>query len=545
MITGSQEVLMYFNAESAFRYDSEQSWTASMNTKLDAAVDLGWPSFLETAVKDYQSLNSRVSLDLGDSGAAGTMETGRRLSEWRLNGNVTYDPELLALAYNYGRYLLIGSSRPGSLPSNLQGVWNDKFDPPWGSKFTININTQMNYWPAETTNLGETHEPLFDHLGRMQIRGQAVAQTMYGAKGWVCHHNTDIWGDCAPQDGQTYYVANTMGGAWLASHLVEHYRFSRNATFASLVALPILSDALEFYYSFLIPDPNGYYVTSYGSSPENSYRIPAGRTTFNASVGLDQGTAHDRQVLYELFEGFIDLSDAVGSTSGVDKAQDYKSKLRPPGIGSLGQMLEFSGDYLETEPGHRHLSHLVAVYPGSQISPLKNSTYSDAALVSINRRMDNGSGNMGWSRAWAAGIYARLLEGDQAIYHISHLISTYLADNLFDLNGSVFQIDGNLGLVGAFTEILLQSHNGLVHLAPALPGNAIGLGSVEGLAARGGPIVNMSWADHQITSATILSRHGGTLAVRVAGGLGFAINGTSYTGPISTNVGELYSIALQ
>ncbi|KAM3066078.1 hypothetical protein ACMFMG_010584 [Clarireedia jacksonii] len=544
IISGSQEAFVYFDAQTAFRYPTAAEQLVTLNSKLDKAVTTGWTSLYSGAVADYQSLAARVSLDLGDSGAHGTVETGQRMNNWRSNGNVTYDPEFLVLAYNYGRYLLIGSSREGSLPANLQGVWNDNFNPPWGSKYTININIQMNYWAAETTNLAETHGPVFDHLQRMQDRGHYVAKTMYGASGWVCHHNTDIWGDCAPQDAKTYWAANTMGGAWLSLQLIEHYRFSKNNTFATEVALPILSDALAFFYDYLILKPNGFYVTSYGASPENSYHVPAGKSIANAAVGIDQGTAHDRQVLYELFKGFIELSSATGSTTGLSKAQQYLAKLQPPQIGSLGQILEWSGEYLETEPGHRHLSHLVAVHPGSQISPLFNTTLANAALVSINRRMANGSGDMGWSRAWAAAIYARLLRGDEAVYHICDLVSAYLSKNLFDLNTGVFQIDGNMGLVAAVTETLLQSHAGVVHLAPALPSGVLSKGVVKGLVARGGFVVDLAWADHKVVNATVLSRLGGPLALRVAGGNAFSVDGVTYTGAISTTAGKSYSITV-
>ncbi|OBT96719.1 hypothetical protein VE01_04073 [Pseudogymnoascus verrucosus] len=543
-ITNSQVVEIYFDAETAFRYPSEQQWWNAIDSKIDGAISAGWSSFYNESITDYQNLYNRVSLDLGNSGTVGTAETGTRLSNWRSQGGVNYDPELLTLAYNYGRFLLIGSSRPGSLPANLQGIWNDNFDPSWGSKFTININIQMNYWPAETTNLGETSMPVFDHLKRMQSRGQDVARTMYGAGGWVCHHNTDLWGDCAPHDSDTLWSANPMGGAWLSLQLIEHYRFSRDNNFAANVALPILSDALSFFYDFLILKPDGYYATGYAASPENQYYIPANKCTGGAIAGLDHGTAHDRQVLYELFKGFVELSDALGSTAGVSQAKDYLSKIKPPIVGNSGEILEWSGQYAEREPGHRHLSHLVAVYPGSQISPLLNTTLSNAALVSINRRMEAGSGNMGWSRAWAAGIYARLLQGNEAVSHVLYLVSSYLSNNLFDLNTSVFQIDGNLGLVAAFTEVLLQSHAGVVHLTPALANNVLAAGSVKGLVARGNFVVDITWANHALLTATVRSQIGGMLALRIAGGTTFSVDGVRYSGPISTIAGRSYSITV-
>jgi hypothetical protein len=542
-VKGSRDVKIYYNAETTFRHSTIDAATTILSSKLDTAAALPWSTFISKAKKDYQSLSSRVTLDVGSSGSTGLLPTNLRLSAWKTSGNATTDPEFLALTYNYGRFLLISSSRIGTLPSNLQGVWNDKFVPPWGSRYTININTEMNYFPAETTNLAETHYPVFEHLKRMQTQGRYAARGMYNASGWVCHHNTDLWGDCVPVDDQTYWAANPVGGAWLALQLAEHWRFSGNATWAVETALPILSDALAFFYEFSrVRD--GWEVLSYDSSPENSYVIPRGKDVVNATTGIDQGGAHARQVLWELFRGFVDISEGVGSTEGVEKARDYLSKIEPPAIGSHGQLMEWSSDYAETEPGHRHLSHLLGVYPGGHISPLHNKTASDAALISLDRRIAAGSGNMGWSKAWAAGIYARLFQGDKAGFHLCDLISNYLAGNLFDLNIGVFQIDGNLGFTGAMTEIFLQSHAGVVHLAPALPSNLIPTGSVTGLMARGGFEVDVKWANHKFAKATVKAQRRGKLTLRVENGGEFKVNGSVYAGSIETTTGAVYEITV-
>jgi hypothetical protein len=542
-VKGSRDVKIYYNAETTFRHSTIDAATTILSSKLDTAAALPWSTFISKAKKDYQSLSSRVTLDVGSSGSTGLLPTNLRLSAWKTSGNATTDPEFLALTYNYGRFLLISSSRIGTLPSNLQGVWNDKFVPPWGSRYTININTEMNYFPAETTNLAETHYPVFEHLKRMQTQGRYAARGMYNASGWVCHHNTDLWGDCVPVDDQTYWAANPVGGAWLALQLAEHWRFSGNATWAVETALPILSDALAFFYEFSrVRD--GWEVLSYDSSPENSYVIPRGKDVVNATTGIDQGGAHARQVLWELFRGFVDISEGVGSTEGVEKARDYLSKIEPPAIGSHGQLMEWSSDYAETEPGHRHLSHLLGVYPGGHISPLHNKTASGAALISLDRRIAAGSGNMGWSKAWAAGIYARLFQGDKAGFHLCDLISNYLAGNLFDLNIGVFQIDGNLGFTGAMTEIFLQSHAGVVHLAPALPSNLIPTGSVTGLMARGGFEVDVKWANHKFAKATVKAQRRGKLTLRVENGGEFKVNGSVYAGSIETTTGAVYEITV-
>ncbi|KAL5120474.1 hypothetical protein ACEQ8H_001492 [Pleosporales sp. CAS-2024a] len=539
--SGGQDVRIYYGAETTFRHSSIEAAEAAMEAKLDAAVAVSWDAFKSKAIDDYKSLADRVQLDLGDSGELGRLDTSQRLQNWHTSGNATIDPELMALTYNYGRFLLIGSSRIGSLPSNLQGIWNDKFVPPWGSRFTININTEMNYWPAETTNLAETHFPVFDHLLRMQEQGRYVAKGMYNMSGWVCHHNTDLWGDCVPVDGQTYWSANPVGGAWLALQLIEHFRFNGNQSWAKSTALPILSDALAFFYDFSIKKGN-YNVLSYDSSPENSYHIPSDKLLPTATTGIDQGAAHPRQLLHELYAGFIEVSEAVGSTDGVVPAKEYLANIEPPLVGADGHLVEWSGDYAETEPGHRHLSHLVGVYPGGHISPLLNSTASDAALVSLNKRMAASTDPIGWSKVWAAGIYARLFQGDEAVYHLCDLISKYLAGNLFDLNIGVFQIDGNLGFVGSLTEVFLQSHAGVVHLAPALPSNVLPEGNVTGLVARGGYVVGVEWKQHKFVSATVEARRDGLLALRVEDGREFEVDGRTYDGSFQAKAGTVYEI---
>ncbi|KAF1935678.1 hypothetical protein EJ02DRAFT_448497 [Clathrospora elynae] len=541
--SGSQDVKIYYTAETTYRHSTVDEAEAAMHAKLDAAVSIPWSNFTSQAIKDYKTLAERVSLDVGNSGDVGRRDTSQRLQNWKSNGNATSDPELLTLTYNYGRFLLIASSRSGSLPSNLQGVWNDKFVPPWGSRYTININTEMNYWSAETTNLAETHSPVFDLLKRMQVQGQYAAKGMYNMSGWMCHHNTDLWGDCVPVDDQTYWAANPVGGAWLALQLAEHFRFNGDKAWATSTALPILRDALTFFYQFSIRK-NGYNVLSYDSSPENSYVIPSGKQITGNTTGIDQGAAHARQILYELFKGFIDVSEGVGSTDGVAKAREYLSKIQPPDVGSFGQLMEWSGDYEETEPGHRHLSHLLGVYPGGHISPLLNKTASNAALISIDRRMAATTEPIGWSKAWAAGIYARLFKGDQAVFHLCDIISNYLAGNLFDLNIGVFQIDGNLGFTGSMTEMFLQSHTGVVHLAPALPSNLIPDGSVGGLVARGGFLINMKWKKHKFVSATVKSQRGGTLPLRVESGSNFKVNGSAYAKSLETTAGTVYEITV-
>ncbi|KAJ5316873.1 hypothetical protein PENANT_c016G08702 [Penicillium antarcticum] len=532
---------IYVDGESSWRYTSDDTRTAALQKKLDSAVSLGWNEISRKAIQDYQSLAHRTSLDLGDSGAAGALATDQRLESWRAGSDFTTDPELITLMFNYGRYMLISSSRDGSLPANLQGIWNEDFAPEWDSKFTLDINLEMNYWASETTNLPETALPLFDHISRMQNRGEEVARQMYNMSGWVCHHNTDIWGDCAPLDQQTYYAAWPMSPAWLSLHLFEHYRFGRSTAFAEKV-LPIVEAAIEFYYDFL-QERSGYYVTPYGMSPENQYYIPSGKAIANGQSGLDVAPAMDRQLLHELFTGYLELKSARKETNGVAKAETYLSKIEGPVIGSLGQILEWSEEFDETELGHRHLSHLVGLFPGGQIHPGINETIFNAAAVSLKRRMDNGSGQTGWSAAWVIALYARLFDGDNALYRAGKLLENSVFDNLFGQT-SIFQIDANLGFPGAIAELLLQSHAGFVHIGPSLPKSLIPNGSVAGLRARGGFVVDMSWKEHKITSANILSTLEGSLSVKVEDDRNFLVDGKEYSGPINTKAGWKYSITM-
>jgi hypothetical protein len=410
----------------------------------------------------------------------------------------------------------------------------------WDSKFTMNINLEMNYWASETGNLPETMQPLFDHIERMQARGRAVAKEMYNMSGWVCHHNSDIWADCAPLDSRTYWGAWPMSGPWLMLHLYEHYRFQRNDEFATGFALPIVEDLMDFYYDFSRLE-DGKYVTLYGSSPENRYVIPSGKATAGSTSGLDVSPAMDRQLLYEFFSGYLELKNTTGQTEGLSKAKDYLSKIRGPDIGSAGQLLEWSEDVEEVEPGHRHLSHLFGIFPGGHIHPLINRTISDAAARSLRRRMDNGSGQTGWSAAWAVALYARLLDGDSAIYRAGTLIDRSVFDNLFGKT-SIFQIDANLGVPGGIIEVLLQSHTGTVHIGAALPRTLIPDGEARGLKARGGFLVDLAWENHKITTARVRSMHGGPLSLRVQEGVAFSVDGEKYVGSIQSIAGKEYSI---
>jgi hypothetical protein len=543
-VKGATTVDIFFDAETAYRYSSSGAWEAELKKKLDNAVKAGYAAVKTAAVQDAQGILSRVNLNLGSSGSAGTQPVPSRLSNFKKNANA--DPELIALYFNYGRHLLLASSRDTgdrSLPANLQGIWNDNYSPPWQSKYTVNINTEMNYWHALNTNLGETHKPLFDLVDMIRNRGSAMAKKMYGCNsGFVVHHNTDLWGDAAPVDKGTPYTVWPMGGAWLSSHLMEHYRFTQDKAFLQDRAWPVLKDTANFYYCYLFMY-NGNYVTGPTTSPENTFVVPSNMKTAGSKEGADMATAMDNELLFELFTNIIDAAAVLGITgTDVDKAKDYLSKIKAPQVGSKGQILEWRNEYQEAEPGHRHFSHLFGLFPGSQMTPLVSDKLSKAAKVSLDNRIHAGSGSTGWSRVWAMNLYARLLDGASVWSNGVTFLQTYPLDNLWNSGENRwFQIDGNFGFTSAIAEMLLQSHE-IVHILPALPKSAVAKGSVKGLVARGNFVVDIEWGGGAMTQATVTSRSGGALALRVESGTSFKVDGKAYTAPINTTAGGKYVI---
>ncbi len=505
-IEGATSLTLYLAGETNFPQGSAGLRTGDpavrAASRIQAAIAAGYEAVRAAHLADWKEHYDSADLELGppaaehaatqahDTTATSARPTDERLAAIKTavdgggssNDEASSDggangADLLALYWHFGRYLLLSSSRPGCLPANLQGIWNDSHNPPWGSKYTININTQMNYWPAESTNLSGSHEALFSLLETMLPRGQKVARDMYGCRGFVAHHNSDIWGDCAPQDMWIPATLWPTGAAWLCLHLWEHFEYHLDRGFLER-AWPLLREASLFFLDYLETDRTGRLITSPSSSPENTYRLP------NGEVGsLCRGPSMDSQIIRALFDATLSAARILGdsahgpATEGAPSTETAtntaafiadlataRDRLPPVETGADGRIKEWAEEYEELEPGHRHISQLFALHPGQEIDRHTSPALADAARKTLAARLAQGGGHTGWSRAWIVNFYARLGDGDAAHRNLLALLAHSTHPNLFD-NHPPFQIDGNFGGCAGITELLVQSKL----IAPALP----------------------------------------------------------------------------
>ncbi|KAL4992786.1 Six-hairpin glycosidase-like protein [Aspergillus falconensis] len=543
---------IFFDAETNYRYTDQDAIDAEITRKLTNALNKGYDRVKDEALADSSSLLDRASIDLGNStDEIRGLATDERIALVRSAGGLGKDPELATLAWNYGRYLLVASSRNTSetidLPANLQGIWNNQTTAAWGGKYTININTEMNYWPAGPTNLIETQEPLFDLFSVAYPRGQKLARDMYNCSGVVFHHNLDVWGDPAPVDNYTSSSMWPMGAAWLATHLYDQYRFTGDKALLADLIYPYLAEVVKFYQCYTF-EHEGYKVTGPSLSPENTFIIPEDWTVAGSKAAMDIAIPMDDQIIWEILHDLLDAASELGiadDNQKVSTAKSFLDRIHPPRIGSQGQIQEWRLDYESSAPGHRHLSPLFGLHPGVQFSPLLNSTLSAAAEALLDDRLSHGSGSTGWSNAWFINQYARLYRGKEAWAQIEKWFSLYPTDNLWNTDdGATFQIDGNFGVVSGITEMLLQSHASVVHVLPALPWDTVPEGSARGLRARGGFEVDVEWDGGRLSRAVIRSLGGKVLRVRVQDGVQFFVNGEKYEKGLETEEGGEYVVTL-
>jgi len=508
-IKGADAVTLYFTAATNFvNYENVSGdQIARVTETLKGIEGKTYYEIMKAAIEDYQSFYQRASLKLAATPNS-VLPTDKRMAAFETGS----DPSIAALAYNFGRYLLISSSRPGTQPANLQGIWNNNQNPSWDSKYTTNINTEMNYWPAETGNLSDCAEPLIKLVKELTDQGSQVAREHYGAGGWVFHQNTDLWRVAAPMDGPTWGTF-TVGGAWLTTHLWEHYLYTLDRDFLQDV-YPVIKGCVDFFMDFLVEHPNGkWLVTNPSNSPENPPKGPGYKYFYDEVPAfwyfttICYGATMDMQILTDLFGYYAEASRILGRDRAYAKqVMAARARLVPPLIGKDGTLQEWTEDYEQLEDKHRHFSHMYGLYPGNVISVNRTPELIDGCKRVLEQRGDGGTG---FSRGWKMALWARMYNGQRAHKIFKGYIKEQAYLQMFAKCYTPLQVDGTFGVTAGITEMLMQSHEGLIDLLPALP-DTWGKGRFDGVCARGAFELDMQWSDGQIAQVEILSKMGQT-----------------------------------
>ncbi len=489
----ADEVTLYVACQTDF--DGNEGFREDCIRQLDEAEAAGFERVKEAHEKTWHALYDRVEFALNEE------KEDERITEVQLEeirkGTVETNDYLVVLLFQFARYLMISSSYHCKLPANLQGIWNGEFAPPWQSEFTININTEMNYWFVEKAQLGECHEPLFAHLERMVERGRETARKLYGCRGFCAHHNTNLWANTDPEGIMDASPFWPMGGAWLSLHLYEHYLYTEDLEFLKNRALPIMREAIAFFEDYLFELPDGSLVTGPSVSPENSYLSKIG-----VKGALCVGPAMDIQILRQLFSWYLEGAALAGLKE--DKTvKMLLEKLPPTRISSDGRVMEWQEEYEEPEPGHRHISHMYGLHPGNEITETKPALFA-AAKKTIEKRLEGGGGHTGWSRAWIICFFARLKEPEKFFENLNGLLQKSIMNNLYDTHPP-FQIDGNFGVAEGICEALVQSHNAYIEFLPTLP-KAWQAGRLTGIRLRGAITADIYWKDGILSSAYLTAK---------------------------------------
>jgi len=524
IVKNANSVTLYFSAATNFvdyrdvsgdQHARVESYLRNVNGKTYNAIKAA-------ALSDYKRLYDRASLSM-PANENSFLPTNERKEK----NQTSPDPSLAALTYNFGRYLLISSSRPGTQPANLQGIWNDDQNPAWDSKYTTNINTEMNYWAVDSANLSELGMPLYKMIAELTDQGSQVAREHYGASGWVFHQNTDIWRVAAPMDGPSWGTF-TVGGAWLCTHLWEHYEYSRDKDFLA-ESYPVMEGSVQFFIDFLVKHPNGkWLVTNPSTSPENFPDGGGNKPYFDEVTGsrlpgttICAGSSIDMQILYDLFGYYLKASEILGKKSPlIDRVRAAREQLVPPQIGSDGSLQEWADDWHSLEKNHRHFSHLYGLYPGRVLWDKRTPPLVDAYKKVLN---DRGDGGKGFSMAWKMALWARLSDGNRANKIFKGYLDEQSCLQLFALCGKSMQVDGSLGMTAAITEMLVQSQDSGISLLPALP-DEWPSGEFRGVRTRGGFELDLDWKDKRLTRLKVTSKAGGTFRLRSDSAMYMTVN---------------------